>query len=126
MSRTFEEAAHPLDVALGARVRARRKDLGLSQDELGRAAGVTFQQLQKYEHGINRISFSRLVQIAHALDCSVADLVGPLDKMESTAPEMASLGEPGASELLSAYVNIGSRKHRLAVLNLARKFARDA
>ena len=63
MSRqTDDDAPHPLDIALGARVRQRRKELGLSQDVLGRAVGVTFQQMQKYEHGTNSISFSRLAE----------------------------------------------------------------
>jgi transcriptional regulator with XRE-family HTH domain len=119
-----------LDIALGSRVRLRRKELGLSQDDLARACGITFQQVQKYEHGTNRISFSRLVEIAHALDCSVADLIGGLDKPNSKSSnafskQVAHLTEPGASDLLQAYAKIESPQRRRAVLNLARQLAND-
>lgn len=70
---------HPLDVALGVRIRWRRQELGLSQSDLANRIGITFQQVQKYEHGANRVSFSRLVEIAQAMDCRVTDLVGDLD-----------------------------------------------
>jgi transcriptional regulator with XRE-family HTH domain len=123
-----DNAPHPLDIALGARVRQRRKELGLSQSDLGKAVGITFQQMQKYEHGTNRISFSRLVGIARALECSVADLIGDLDKRKSTgafARQMTHLAEPGAGELLAAYSLMDSSKRRRAVLSLARQLARD-
>lgn len=67
------------DVALGMLIRLRRRMAGISQDALAVRCGVTFQQIQKYENGVNRISFSRLVQIADALGCSPSDLVRPLD-----------------------------------------------
>src|SRR5580704_11010674 len=92
-----EHTPHPLDIALGARVRLRRKELGLSQDQLARSIGITFQQVQKYEHGTNRISFSRLSEIAGALDCSVGDLIGNLDKSKSSGAlsrQIANLTEP--------------------------------
>ena len=59
--------AGPVDVHVGSRIRLRRHLLGLSQSELGRALGVTFQQVQKYENGTNRVGASRLHQIALAL-----------------------------------------------------------
>jgi len=124
-----DDAPHPLDIALGVRVRQRRKELRLSQSDLGKAVGVTFQQMQKYEHGTNRISFSRMVAIARALKCSVADLIGDLDKRKPTGAfsrQMAQLSEPGASELLAAFSNIDSPKRRRAVLTLARQLAREA
>jgi transcriptional regulator with XRE-family HTH domain len=123
-----DDAPHPLDIALGARVRQRRKELGLSQSDLGAAVGITFQQVQKYEHGTNRISFSRLVGIARALNSSVADLIGDLDKTKPTGAfnrQMAHLAEPGASELLAAYSSMESPKRRRAVVSLARQLARD-
>ena len=125
---TDEHAPHPLDIALGSRVRLRRKELGFSQDQLARSVGITFQQVQKYEHGTNRISFSRLVEIAEALECSVADLIGNLDKSKSSASlsrQIAFLTEPGASDLLEAYASIDSPKRRRAILNLARQLAND-
>eukprot|EP01033_Poteriospumella_lacustris_P022285 gene22285-16716_t len=58
----------PLDVALGRNIRIRRKSLGLSQSALASAVGLTFQQVQKYESGANRVSFFKLVEISTALN----------------------------------------------------------
>jgi transcriptional regulator with XRE-family HTH domain len=118
---------HPLDIALGARVRLRRKELGFSQIDLARKCGITFQQVQKYEHGTNRISFSRLVEMAHALQTSLADLIGKIDGITSSRPIVWAefLADPDANELLLAYVSMSSRKSRRALLNLARQVARD-
>jgi len=63
---------HPIDVMVGKRVRLRRIQLGLSQTELGKKLGVTFQQVQKYENGANRVSCSRLYEISNALDVPIA------------------------------------------------------
>src|SRR5262249_15649251 len=63
---------HPIDVMVGKRIRLRRVQLGLSQTELGQKLGVTFQQVQKYENGTNRVSCSRLYETAVALDVPVA------------------------------------------------------
>ena len=64
------------DIALGERIRARRNRIVMSQEELGKALGVSFQQIQKYENGTNRICSGRLIQIVNALQCSVTDLIG--------------------------------------------------
>ena len=61
-----------IDIYVGGRVKARRQTLGVSQEKLGNALGVTFQQIQKYEKGINRISASRLQQIGAVLGVSAA------------------------------------------------------
>ena len=88
-------------------MRERRLALQMSQSELGAKLGVSYQQVQKYENGANRISFSRLVQIARALQCRVVDLMDVLD-----APDREATGDldlltrmrtPGALELLAAY-----------------------
>ncbi|HZZ67086.1 MAG TPA: helix-turn-helix domain-containing protein [Phenylobacterium sp.] len=101
------KAPDPMDVALGAAVRIRRRTIGISQEALAEQCGVSFQQIQKYENGANRISFSRLVQIARALKCRVVDLMDVLD-----APDRETSGDidlltrmrtPGALELLAAY-----------------------
>src|ERR1700723_1373944 len=100
-------APHYLDVALGLRIRQRRKVLGVSQTALADAVGLTFQQIQKYERGSNRVSFSRLVDIAHALDCRVIDLVGDLDDASIPSPlfrqDTSHLRQAGAPDLLAAY-----------------------
>ena len=62
---------NPIDVHVGSRVRLRRNMLGLSQEKLGEAIGLTFQQVQKYEKGVNRVGAARLQQIATALDVPV-------------------------------------------------------
>ncbi|HTT96915.1 MAG TPA: helix-turn-helix transcriptional regulator [Rhizomicrobium sp.] len=116
---------HPLDVALGACVRLRRKELRISQDELARAVGITFQQIQKYERGTNRISFSRLVEISDALKCSVADLVEGLDRSRpkrTDAKMIANLALPGAMELLTAYAKI-TQAQRKTLLKLVRQLS---
>src|SRR5438045_3362688 len=66
-----KKAPNPTDKHVGARVRMRRKMLGMSQEKLGDALGLTFQQVQKYEKGTNRIGASRLQQIAHILQVPI-------------------------------------------------------
>ncbi len=117
---------HHLDVALGTRIRLRRRELGLSQAQLARQLGITFQQVQKYEGGTNRVSFSRLVEIAQALRCGMVDIVGDLVSSKASAVfsrRVAQLNEPGAAELLTSYAAIQSPKHRRTILNLAKQLA---
>jgi transcriptional regulator with XRE-family HTH domain len=126
-SSSDERSPHPLDIALGLRVRLRRNELGLSQAKLAKATGITFQQVQKYETGTNRISFSRLVEISQALDCGVRDLIADLGKAKSTAAiskAMAALAMPGAAALLETYQRIAPQRRR-AVVKLARQLASD-
>jgi transcriptional regulator with XRE-family HTH domain len=66
-----EHRPSPIDVHVGARVRLRRTLLGLSQEKLGEALGLTFQQVQKYERGVNRIGASRLFDLARVLDVPI-------------------------------------------------------
>lgn len=63
---------NPVDSQVGARMRARRLVLGISQEDLGKAVGVSFQQIQKYEKGANRIGASRLQRLAHALQVPIS------------------------------------------------------
>lgn len=72
------KSAEPIDVATGARVRLERRKRGISQEELAGKIGVSFQQVQKYENGTNRLSISRLFMIAAALNVSPAGLL-PLE-----------------------------------------------
>lgn len=66
-TRMDDEGPHPVDTHVGAKVKSRRLMLGLSQEELAKSIGLTFQQVQKYERGTNRISVSRLTDISRAL-----------------------------------------------------------
>jgi transcriptional regulator with XRE-family HTH domain len=96
-----------MDIALGAAVRIRRRTIGISQEALAEQCGVSFQQIQKYENGANRISFSRLVQIARALKCRVVDLMDVLDgpdrEITGDLDLLTRMRTPGAIELLAAY-----------------------
>jgi transcriptional regulator with XRE-family HTH domain len=83
--------ASDIDTKIGANVRNRREALGITQAQLGQSVGVTFQQIQKYERGANRISAAALLKIANALECSVADLYGDPDPAGTSISERAIL-----------------------------------
>ena len=87
MSEVSTKAPDPMDIALGAAVRIRRRTIGMSQEALADQCGVSFQQIQKYENGANRISFSRLVQISRALRCRVTDLMDVFDGADKETAE---------------------------------------
>lgn len=82
---TTGEGPDPVDVYVGAQVAKRRQLLGYNQSDLGRALGLTFQQIQKYEKGSNRISASKLFAIAAFLGCAIGDLF-PAQDGEVAAP----------------------------------------
>ena len=117
------KAPDPMDIALGAAVRIRRKTLGISQEALAEQCGISFQQIQKYENGANRISFSRLVQIARALKCRVVDLLEVLDAPDRETPAdldmLTRMRTPGAVELLTAYEQLNGES-RAALVGLLR------
>ena len=111
----------PIDVAVGAKIRLRRKQLGMSQKSLADAVGVTFQQVQKYERGANRVSASSLARVAKALEMPVAAL---FDNEPDAAPNLFSaIGAPGAADMLAAYASIPSNESRQALLAVARLMA---
>jgi transcriptional regulator with XRE-family HTH domain len=112
------------DVAIGEKLRALRLDHNLSQSELGREAGVTFQQLQKYESGANRISAGRLARVALALDVPVTAFYdaakrGKIDR------SFAYLRTKGSVRLVRAYTKIPARGSRAALVTLAEALARS-
>ncbi len=115
----------PIDIDVGARIRARRVFLGLSQTKLATALGLTFQQVQKYERGDNRVSASTLVRVAGALDTSVAALVGE-DGARTEKPMFRHLAMPGAFDLLDAFAKIADPEVRRAVVRLTKTLARAA
>ena len=91
-----KKAPNPIDKHVGSRVRMRRMMLSMSQEKLGGALGLTFQQVQKYEKGTNRIGASRLQQISHILQVPVAFF------FEGAPRSMGHrLRSPGASPRLS-------------------------
>jgi len=97
MQAVNREGPDPIDVAVGARVRIRRRWLGLSQTQLANALGITFQQVQKYERGANRVSASMLVKIAAKLETTVAALVGEDGSAPVEAIIYAQLATPGGT-----------------------------
>jgi transcriptional regulator with XRE-family HTH domain len=121
MSNKPELAADPIDVAVGARIRLLRKLRGLSQQALAEAAGVTFQQIQKYERGANRVSASMLSRIAAALETPVAEMFGESSPASGAVDEVAALlAEPGALELLRAYTALPRGPARTALVDFVR------
>ena len=123
MSETSNKSPDPMDIALGATVRIRRRTIGMSQEALAEQCGVSFQQIQKYENGANRISFSRLVQIAKALQCRVVDLMDVLDTPDQGASTdldlLSRMRTPGALDLLGAYETL-SPEARTALVGFMR------
>ena len=113
----------PIDVAVGARVRIRRRWLGFSQTQLANALGITFQQVQKYERGANRVSASMLVKIAAKLETTVAALVGEDGQAPVEAIIYAQLATPGATDLLAAFAGIHDGDARRALLTIAQALA---
>ena len=123
MRNAGQEGPDPIDVAVGARVRVRRRSIDLSQAQLGHPLGITFQQVQKYEKGANRISASMLVKIAAKLETSVAALVGEDDSAPVEMVVYTQLARAGAQQLLAAFAAIGDSETRRAILTLARSLA---
>ena len=72
MSKDLDSVPNPIDVHVGLRIRLRRKELGVSQEKLAEAIGLTFQQVQKYERAANRVSATKLYEMARALETSTA------------------------------------------------------
>jgi transcriptional regulator with XRE-family HTH domain len=117
------DSADPIDVVVGTRMRIRRKQLSISQSQLGEHLGVTFQQVQKYERGANRISASMLVRAAEKLDTSVAELVGEAPGAVADGEMLSMLASSGALELLKAFSGISDPRMRAAVLDLVRSMS---
>jgi len=96
MRRTVREhGPHPVDVHVGNRVRQRRSLLGMSRTQLAELLGVTFQQVQKYERGTNRMASSRLFQLSRILDVPVSYFFAEMPHTVSTDPH----GDASVSEL---------------------------
>jgi transcriptional regulator with XRE-family HTH domain len=108
----------PLDAMVGARIRALRVTRGLSQTDLADKLGVTFQQVQKYEKGANRIGASRLSRIANMLGVAVGELFEPPRQRPGADPPSKLLIEPGAVRILKAYVQTTDPRLRRAFVNL--------
>jgi transcriptional regulator with XRE-family HTH domain len=132
-----KKAPNPTDKHVGARVRMRRMMLGMSQEKLGDALGLTFQQVQKYEKGANRIGASRLQQIAHILQVPVSfffdgapSLPGqvPIEGMsEAPSPAYVSdfLATSDGLALTKAFMRIKDPKLRRRIVDLVEQMVSE-
>ena len=113
------------DAVVGANIRIHRLAQRLSQSALARELGISFQQLQKYENGTNRVGAARLVRIAVALGVPVTSLVAGLDQGKRDAPSpLALVAHRHPLRLVQALAAIGDRKVRLALIEVAEGIAR--
>jgi len=121
----------PIDVYVGSRIRLRRNIVGISQEKLGEKLGVTFQQVQKYEKGVNRVGASRLQVISEVLDVPVsyffedheAAASGELAEERSSFTDFSTSTE--GLQLLRAFTNIHDSKIRRKIIDLAKALADD-
>jgi transcriptional regulator with XRE-family HTH domain len=116
------EKLQPIDLLIGHMVRMARIERGLTQVELADELGVTFQQVQKYETGKNRIAASRLMDIARVLQTNIAAL---LPTREAPPPQAPALSKQSA-QLLRDFESIGDMKLRESVLSVVRKVSADS
>jgi transcriptional regulator with XRE-family HTH domain len=128
-----KKAPNPIDKHVGSRVRMRRMMLGMSQEKLGNNLGLTFQQVQKYEKGTNRIGASRLQQISHILQVPVSFFfegapsgAARVDGM-SEAPSPAYISDFLATSdglaLTKAFMRISDSKLRRRIVDLVEQIA---
>lgn len=122
----------PTDVYVGSRIRLRRNMLGLSQEKLGEKLGITFQQIQKYEKGTNRVGASRLQAISDILDVPVsyffeeapgAKLIEGFSEGDNTFMDFCSSSE--GIQLMRAFTNIKDPKVRRKIIDLAKALSSD-
>lgn len=123
-----DRTPNPVDIHVGARVRVRRKQKGISQEALANRLKLTFQQVQKYERGTNRISASKLYEIARALELPISDFFDGLDETSAAsgmaeAPAAFRHALPTSSdglELANAFERLKRGKVRKRLVELVK------
>jgi transcriptional regulator with XRE-family HTH domain len=135
MNTVRKKAPNPVDQHVGSQVRVRRMMLGMSQEKLGDALGLTFQQVQKYEKGTNRIGASRLQHISHILQVPVAFFfegapsVPGAPQAEGTAPSpayvTAFLATSDGLALIKAFMRIKKTKLKRRIVELMEEISVD-
>ena len=131
-----KKQANPVDGHVGHRVRLRRMLVGMSQERLGELLGLTFQQVQKYEKGINRIGAGRLFEIAgilgvpvsffyEDLDSASASRAGGFAETEEPPPVMEFVSSGEGLQLSLAFMRIRDTKVRRKILDLVRSLANE-
>ena len=120
----------PVDIEVGHRIRIERLARGLSQTALANQLGVTFQQVQKYENGVNRVGAGRLTKIAEVLGIEVGAFFGAKDGADAAAAKERGESSPlklltvsGAFRLLRAYGDIEDSNLRRAIVDLVEQIS---
>jgi transcriptional regulator with XRE-family HTH domain len=123
------DGPHPVDRHVGLRIRMRRKEMGVSQERLAESLGITFQQVQKYERGANRVSASKLWEIAAALKTPVAYFYDGLGDQDAIAAQRDATQEFMLSsegmELMAAFPRIAEPAIRRKIVDLVRVVAEE-
>ena len=127
-----KKQANPIDGQVGNRVRLRRMLIGMSQERLGELLGLTFQQVQKYEKGVNRIGAGRLFEVARILGVPIdyfyegasTQIAGPSEN-EASPPVMEFVSSGEGLQLSLAFMKIKDPKLRKRVLDLVKQMAED-
>ncbi len=129
---------HPVDIHVGRRLRLRRTTLGMSQEAIGKQTGITFQQIQKYEHGVNRMGSSRLYEFSRILSVPVSYFFEGFGDYAVEEGAGLALAEPGALdfeheqisnreslEVMRAYYRIKNPALRKRVIELIKAMAEE-
>ncbi|WP_309644623.1 helix-turn-helix domain-containing protein [Phenylobacterium sp.] len=133
MAKEPDPAPNPVDLHVGLRIRLRRKEMGVSQEKLAEAIGLTFQQVQKYERAANRVSASKLYEMARALKTSTAYFFeglpegedGGLAGAESRPGSQAFLLTAEGLELADTFPKIRRPRVRRRILDLVRAMVEE-
>ena len=128
-----DRSPNPVDLHVGLRIRLRRRELGVSQEKLAESIGLTFQQVQKYERAANRVSASKLWEMARTLKTSIAyffEGLGDTSRPQSAEaagppPAHAFLLSPEGMELAQAFPKIRRARVRRRILDLVRAMVED-
>jgi len=131
------KSPNPVDIHVGTRLRSRRLLLGMSQEELGKSVGLTFQQVQKYERGTNRVSASRLYELSHILQVPTTFFFDGLPDDDMANTQLAGFSDKGQDpfqgedlmvkketiDLIRAYYNIEDTSLRKQIMEMAKAMA---
>ena len=122
---------HPVDVHVGKRIRHRRWMVGMTQQQLGETVGIKFQQIQKYETGMNRVSASRLWDIAQAMEVPISFFFEGVEEESAVVDDIVQSKQKGdlladkeALELVRSYYSIPEQQRR-RLFDLARVLSDD-
>jgi transcriptional regulator with XRE-family HTH domain len=122
-----ENGNNPVDLLVGGRIRLLRKRRKMSQAQLGKALGVTFQQIQKYENGKNRVGASRLHLVATALDVPINELFDGASESGRALKATKSIAfDSQALRIAEAFVKITDKELRSSLVDLAEAMARKS